>query len=47
MVEESILLGLALFAFMILASIIFDLLAFAQDIFESVTNGLDRLPNAP
>ena len=44
LVEESILLGLSLFAFMILATIVFDLVEFARSIFDDVTNGLDRFP---
>lgn len=44
LVEESILLGLSLFAFMILATIVFDLVEFAKSIFEEVSNGLDRFP---
>ena len=44
LVEESILLGLSLFAFMILATIVFDLVDFAKNIFTEVTNGLDKIP---
>ena len=44
MVEESILLGISLFAFMILATIVFDLVEFARNIFDQVTDGLDRFP---
>ncbi|MHA2504033.1 MAG: hypothetical protein ACXAE3_14330 [Candidatus Kariarchaeaceae archaeon] len=44
LVEESILLGLSLFAFMILATIVFDLVDFAKTIFDQVTDGLDRIP---
>lgn len=44
LVEESILLGLSLFAFMILATIVFDLVEFAQQIFEQVGRGLDQFP---
>ena len=44
LVEESILLGLSLFAFMILATIVFDLVEFARSIFEEVSNGLDQFP---
>ena len=45
LVEESILLGISLFAFMILASIVFDLVEFARGIFDEVTKGLDRFPS--
>lgn len=44
LVEESILLGLSLFAFMILATIIFDLVEFAKNIFTSVSDGLEGFP---
>jgi len=44
LVEESILLGLSLFAFMILATIVFDLVDFARNIFEQVGKGLDNFP---
>ena len=44
LVEESILLGLALFAFMILAAVIFDIIGFAKDIFSSVIDSLDHIP---
>lgn len=44
LVEESIILGLALFAFMILAAIVFDLVEFAKSIFEQVSDGIDRIP---
>ena len=44
LVEESILLGLSLFAFMILASIIFDLVDFAKQIFTTVSDGLNQFP---
>lgn len=44
LVEESILLGLSLFAFMILATIVFDLVEFARTIFEEVSSGLDNFP---
>ena len=44
LVEESILLGLSLFAFMILATIIFDLIEFAKNIFTSVSDGLEGFP---
>ncbi|MHA2502010.1 MAG: hypothetical protein ACXAE3_04000 [Candidatus Kariarchaeaceae archaeon] len=44
LVEESILLGISLFAFMILATIVFDLVDFAKAIFDQVTDGLDKFP---
>ncbi|MCY3411372.1 MAG: hypothetical protein INQ03_07020 [Candidatus Heimdallarchaeota archaeon] len=44
LVEESILLGLSLFSFLIIASIIFDLIEFAQSIFANVTDFTDNFP---
>ena len=44
LIEESILLGLSLFAFMILATIVFDLVEFASTIFENVSDGLEGFP---
>ena len=44
LVEESILLGLSLFAFMILAAVVFNLVDFAKNIFDQITKGLDQFP---
>lgn len=44
LVEESILLGLSLFAFMILVNVIFNLLDFAKSIFNTVKLGLQNIP---
>ena len=44
LVEESILLGITLFAFVIIASIIFDLVEFAENIFSQVTDITDTFP---
>ena len=44
LVEESILLGLSLFAFMVVASIVFDLVDFAQGIFAEISDFTDNFP---
>lgn len=44
LVEESILLGLTLFAFMVIAAIIFDLVEFAKNIFSNVVDFTDNIP---
>ena len=44
LVEESILLGLSLFAFMILAAVVFNLVDFAKNIFDQITQGLNQFP---
>ena len=44
LVEESILLGLALFAFMILAAVVFNIIDFAKNIFSGVIDSLDKIP---
>lgn len=44
LVEESILLGITLFAFLVIATVIFDLVEFAKNIFSKVTNITDTFP---
>lgn len=44
LVEESILLGLTLFVFMVIAAIIFDLVEFAKNIFSNVVDFTDNIP---
>ncbi len=43
LIEEGILIGLALFAFVLLVSIVSDILGFTQDIFQDVSEKLQGL----
>lgn len=43
LIEEGILIGLALFAFVLLVAIITDILGFTQDIFQGVSEKLREL----
>lgn len=44
LVEEAILMGLALFVFLLLGAIIFDLIDFASEIFNGVSEVIGDLP---
>ncbi|HUU79692.1 MAG TPA: hypothetical protein VMX55_15235 [candidate division Zixibacteria bacterium] len=43
LIEEGILIGLALFAFVLLVAIVSDILGFTQDIFQDVSDKLQGL----
>jgi len=43
LIEEGILIGLALFAFVLLVAIVSDILGFTQDIFQEVSDKLRGL----
>ena len=43
LIEEGILIGLALFAFVLLVAIVSDILGFTQDIFQDVSERLKDL----
>ena len=43
LIEEGILIGLALFAFVLLVAIVSDILGFTQDIFQNVSERLKNL----
>ena len=43
LIEEGILIGLALFAFVLLVAIVSDILGFTQDIFQDVSEKLQGL----
>ncbi|MFW9923480.1 MAG: hypothetical protein ACFFDW_09385 [Candidatus Thorarchaeota archaeon] len=43
LIEEGILIGLALFAFVLLVAIVSDILGFTQDIFQDVSEKLKGL----
>ena len=43
LIEEGILIGLALFAFVLLVAIVSDILGFTQDIFQEVSEKLQGL----
>ena len=43
LIEEGILIGLALFAFVLLVAIVSDILGFTQDIFQDVSDKLRNL----
>ena len=43
LIEEGILIGLALFAFVLLVAIVSDILGFTQDIFQEVSDKLQGL----
>ncbi|MBD3192056.1 MAG: hypothetical protein GF308_15525 [Candidatus Heimdallarchaeota archaeon] len=43
LIEEGILIGLALFAFVLLVAIVSDILGFTQDIFQDVAERLKEL----
>jgi hypothetical protein len=43
LIEEGILIGLALFAFVLLVAIVSDILGFTQDIFQDVSDKLKNL----
>jgi len=43
LIEEGILIGLALFAFVLLVAIVSDILGFTQDIFQEVSEKLKGL----
>ncbi len=40
LIEESVLIGLSLFTFLIIAQVVFDIIGFAKDIFEAVSQSL-------
>ena len=45
LVEEAILLGVALFIFLILGLVIFDLIGFATGVFDGFSNFIEDFPN--
>ncbi len=44
LIEESVLIGLSLFIFLIIAQAAFDIIGFAQSIFEAVVKSLANMP---
>jgi len=44
LVEEAILLGVALFIFLLLGAVIFDLVDFAKGVFQSFSNTITDFP---
>ena len=44
LIEESVLIGLSLFTFLIIAQVVFDIIGFAQSIFDAVSKSLSNIP---